>query len=258
MCIIVFKKPEVAITKDKLKFCWDSNKDGAGYMFAHLETQKIIIRKGFMTFDSFYEQWEADKSLTDQVNTVLHFRVATKGKVDQHNCHPHRVSNYMALAHNGTLDYFKEKATEEVSDSRILAGFIKDLPNNWWRNANIMTMLELSIGTNKVVLLNRFNQFTILNEKKGEWREGLWFSNYYHRIPRYRTPVSPNTNIHARHPILVSDIVALGLGTKDRYGDNHYATTCTDINCGFLICTRRRQKAMRTAHNKKITNKLLN
>ena len=237
MCTIIVKKANVKITKEKLRFCWESNKDGAGYMFAHPERQNLIIRKGFMTFKDFYAQWVLDKSFTNLANTVLHFRVATKGKINIANCHPHRVSNYMALAHNGTLEHFKGAATDEVSDSRVLARFLKGLPNNWWKNGNVMKMLELSIGSNKVVLMNRFDQLTILNESLGEWEKDLWFSNKYHRVARYYTPPEEKT------VVTLDEIVSLGLGNMDRYCKYHYHTVCKDPRCGFPASLKKRYKA---------------
>jgi hypothetical protein len=52
MCIIAFKPRKVHITRRILKNCWDGNDDGAGFMWA--EDDELHIRKGYMTFKSFY------------------------------------------------------------------------------------------------------------------------------------------------------------------------------------------------------------
>ncbi len=53
MCVILVKEKGIELpTKKVLKCCWERNPDGAGFMFN--DYGKVIIMKGFMTFEEFY------------------------------------------------------------------------------------------------------------------------------------------------------------------------------------------------------------
>ena len=53
MCVILVKERGIELpTKDILESCWKRNPDGAGFMFN--DCDKVVIMKGFMTFEEFY------------------------------------------------------------------------------------------------------------------------------------------------------------------------------------------------------------
>ena len=56
MCIAILKKNGHEISKQTLKNCFDSNPDGAGFMFA--DNGSLFIHKGFMNFDTFYKSYK--------------------------------------------------------------------------------------------------------------------------------------------------------------------------------------------------------
>ena len=94
MCIAVYSpKGNNIPCEDYLHNCFDNNSDGAGFAFnlnGHVE-----IVKGFMTWTDFINTFrEYDKSYCLKNRGVLiHFRIATHGKVDAANCHPFPVSD---------------------------------------------------------------------------------------------------------------------------------------------------------------------
>ena len=116
MCIIVAKPIDVAMPDvETLEECFLSNPDGAGFMYA--DGKSVRIRKGFMTFDDFVDALNEEIPDGECTGTaiVMHFRIATSGKVKPACCHPFPISDERALlqateyegrygiAHNGVI-----------------------------------------------------------------------------------------------------------------------------------------------------------
>ena len=56
MCIIVAKDRAGRLpTQDELKNCFNRNSDGAGFMY--VKNDKVIIDKGYMTFNDFIKRY---------------------------------------------------------------------------------------------------------------------------------------------------------------------------------------------------------
>jgi len=100
---------------ETLERCFWTNPDGAGFMYA--DGKRVRIRKGFMTFESFTDSLNAELDGLDTTETavVMHFRIATHGKVKPEICHPFPISSEpdelrktrtesrFAVAHNGVI-----------------------------------------------------------------------------------------------------------------------------------------------------------
>lgn len=114
MCIIVAKEIGVEMPSDEiLERCFWSNPDGAGFMYA--DGKRVRIRKGFMEFDDFIDALH--KEIDEPLNTavIMHFRIATHGKVQPATCHPFpitdkreelkkpRCDTRFGVAHNGII-----------------------------------------------------------------------------------------------------------------------------------------------------------
>jgi len=84
MCVIVRKPKNVSVSIETLRNCWQSNKDGAGFMYA--ENGKLIFKKGLMTFKSFLTEYRACNPLGKEI--LIHFRFATHGAVANEQTHP--------------------------------------------------------------------------------------------------------------------------------------------------------------------------
>lgn len=117
MCIIVSKQIGVEMPSvETLKECFLSNPDGAGFMYANGKVVKI--RKGFMDFASFMNALDKEIPEEKRKDTaiVMHFRIATSGKVQPACCHPFPVSDEKeklqatemdsrwGIAHNGVIN----------------------------------------------------------------------------------------------------------------------------------------------------------
>ena len=105
MCIIVAKPSGVDFpSSDVIRDCFNANPDGAGFMYA--DGKKVRIRKGFMSVDALMDALTEELGNADLTDTpvVLHFRIATHGKVGTACCHPFPVSDEPAALRAGTYE----------------------------------------------------------------------------------------------------------------------------------------------------------
>lgn len=171
MCIAILKPSDKILDKDLLQACADNNPDGCG--FAYNDGDKIIIKK-FMEFNSF---WKEYKKVQENKTMLIHFRIATHGNVELANCHPFKLNNHMALIHNGIISGYGSK-TENLSDTRdFIDKVIGNISYKMWKNPSFIKLVESAIGYSKFVILDNKSNYYIVNEKKGEWVNGVWFSN---------------------------------------------------------------------------------
>lgn len=177
MCIIAYKPKKATITKRMLRNCWDNNPDGGGYMFSH--NGKLIIKKGFFAFRRFYQSYRKDERRYDG-NFVLHFRIATHGKISKTNTHPFYVNKNLGFAHNGILHCVDVPKDSIKSDTMI---FIKQVlqkyPDGFLNEQCYHISLEgiAKAESSKFIFLDDRDIVQIINEKAGVWHNGIWFSN---------------------------------------------------------------------------------
>ena len=179
MCVAVYKPANSIITRESAHNCWETNSDGAGFMF--VENGKLRVYKGFTTFKKFWRRYDHEMTRMSHPKTVLHFRIKTHGKVDFNNCHPHQVNESVALVHNGVMSNVKIKDTD-FSDTYHFAKMLREMPANFMSSEPCMELILNYIGhTSKVILMNNQNQVMIINEKSGTWDGGeenkVWYSN---------------------------------------------------------------------------------
>ena len=103
MCIAILKPKDKTISKETLQECCNNNKDGMG--FAYTDGNTVYINK-YMNFDDFYKDY---KEVETTSTMLIHFRIATHGKVEVKNCHPFKLNNRMALIHNGVISGYGDK-----------------------------------------------------------------------------------------------------------------------------------------------------
>ena len=147
MCIIVAKNKGVELpTKKTLKQCFERNKDGAGIMY--VKDNKVIIEKGLMTFQEFYQKLRSIKrefggDLTNKA-IVMHFRIGTHGENDKATTHPFPISSNfndlratyfetdIGMVHNGIISAYNYDSV--LSDTqtfiRDYVSVFKDLKKN--------------------------------------------------------------------------------------------------------------------------------
>ena len=130
MCIIVIKPKGVEFPNDGIwEYCFRRNPHGAGIMLA--DGGKLIIRKGLMTEDEFFDVYHELKERFPASPFIMHFRWSTGGGVQPGLCHPFPIDNRkrvlmakqpanvkIAVAHNGIiLDW--SALNDTVSDTLL-------------------------------------------------------------------------------------------------------------------------------------------
>lgn len=173
MCIAIYKPEDKIIPKKTLIECYDSNPDGAGFMYA--ENKKLHIEKGFFSFKSFYNAYR----IHAHKKAVLHFRIKTHGKIDTTNCHPFSVNNSIGFVHNGIISGFGDSNHSDTIGFNH--GVLQPLVNKWGNLAlfqdPLKDLIESRIGYSKLIFLDRHGNHNIFNEAKGIWDDGVWYSN---------------------------------------------------------------------------------
>ena len=187
MCVALIKNKNVDLpNEDILKICFKNNPDGAG--FAYCRNGNIIIRKGFFTFDGFYKAL-MNENIKKEESALIHFRVATHGKINIENCHPFPITdkfskmtnpfsenNTSVMVHNGKLNI---NITSSIySDSMHFAKTLFEFDRQ--NNKSFIDYIIRPTSKNK-----RGNRIGILNidgttEKYGVgWIEdnGIFYSN---------------------------------------------------------------------------------
>lgn len=163
MCIIVSKAKGVAMpSKSILQNCFNRNSDGAGLMYVN--KGKVVIKKGFMNFNDFYEyvdKLDHTYNLKEKA-VVMHFRISTGGKIDAGNCHPYpitsdtsrlratMVNTTLGMAHNGIISDYSRKDTI-LNDTqcfvRDCVSVLYDYDDEFYYNDRVMNMLKDVAGS---------------------------------------------------------------------------------------------------------------
>ncbi|MBQ3037725.1 MAG: hypothetical protein IJD30_00955 [Clostridia bacterium] len=128
MCIIAIKKKNVLLPDENIfETMFKNNSDGAGFMYNL--NGRVIIQKGYMTYDDFKNALNRLKGSIDVYHTaiVFHFRIATHGSVCKGLCHPFPLSDKISIleheysscklgiVHNGIISSVKPR--KGVSDT---------------------------------------------------------------------------------------------------------------------------------------------
>lgn len=192
MCIIIVKNSGIDLPdKEILKRCWNKNPHGAGFMFNN--NNKIIIKKGFMSYENFYENLlRNDKQyrLKNQ-SVVFHFRISTSGLIDKGNCHPYPLTNdsiylrktnlrcSIGIAHNGIIQEYNHKDSVLNDTQLFIKNIIYDLISNtkigYYKSEVFKKIMESMIDDSRLAIMNGNGEVV----KIGRWYEenGLFFSN---------------------------------------------------------------------------------
>lgn len=175
MCIAILNT-HGTIDRNTFLNCWKNNPDGGGIAYAN--NGKVNIIKEMKSPEVLFDKY---KELRDQYpnnNFLLHFRIATHGKVNETNCHPFRVNKQLCFIHNGMIDGTGLKVSKDFSDTYLFNQlFLQKLPRNFTQNEAILNLLSEYIGYSKIIFLDSADNWCILNENLGSWDGDNWFSN---------------------------------------------------------------------------------
>jgi len=187
MCIIVLKPKGTKMPNEEIiNNCWQKNEDGAGYML--VENERVKIRKGFMNLRSFKDSIKSYGDLTNKT-VVLHFRISTSGGIRPETTHPYPVKSKkkflsalkfyssMGMCHNGTINIKHNKKEENDTMRMVYKILANDFIKNNLETFAIRELIENYIDNSKLVFLKPDESYIIYNESKGEWKDGIWYSN---------------------------------------------------------------------------------
>ncbi|MDY0291912.1 MAG: hypothetical protein RBR02_06220 [Desulfuromonadaceae bacterium] len=211
MCVIIAKAQGVVMpTKEEFEKAWKRNPDGAGYMYTH--NKKVHIRKGFMTFDDFWNDFsETRASIGDDLSYVFHFRITTHGGTTPENTHPFVFSNKLedtkllnasvniGVTHNGVISSLEDLKETNSSDTQLyIVNYLSKLikSTSFYNDKHILELIELSIGNtayyikNRLCILTNDGAITLIGDFKD--KEGVKYSNLHHDVVvRTNTPSLP-------------------------------------------------------------------
>lgn len=203
MCVIAIKKRGVEFPKDdSISAMWDTNSDGAGFMYAHKD--KVIIEKGFMKLSDFQNAIKkVSKAIKkDGVNMtdipmVLHFRITTHGGTSPQLTHPFPISSQerhlkaldltcdLGLVHNGIISSITTQVG--LSDTATyIANILTPLAymkNDFYMSKEGKTIMENTIGASKFAFLDKFGNIETLGDFKNGTKHdttNILFSNLNH------------------------------------------------------------------------------
>lgn len=185
MCVIVHQPVGAYLDKETAQNMWNRNPDGGGFAYIN-DDGEFTVEKA-MNFDYFWRTFETHRAANRDKEFLIHFRIATSGKIGLDNTHPFEIDDETLMAHNGMLNHIVGKISlyDEVSDTRA---FIRDilpmLPDGWLDNPVLVDMVEDYIGGSKLMFLTKSPDLEktvyILNEHLGDEVNGMWMSNTYH------------------------------------------------------------------------------
>lgn len=220
MCIAIAKPAGLAITKKILEQCFNCNPDGAGFC---VEIDgKLVINKGYFTFEDFYEAFLPYENL----KALIHFRIRTHGQTDGENCHPFFITDDIAFIHNGIISdvpYHKDKSDTRMFKEHYLQPIVDNYGKEALTSPIISRLIEKFIGGSKFVFMVKGQEeFILYNKNMGNLsKEGIWFSNMSWQVPIYTPPLPIPYQHKKEHCILnlttkieKNEIPVLELGTK--------------------------------------------
>ena len=175
MCIAIVKTKTGKITEQQLRTCFQNNPHGAG--IAYSKDNLLYMIKGIFNEDAFVETYNKIEPIAEGA-MLIHCRIATSGKTDYDNCHPHIVNTHCVMIHNGVLSYPVPKDSPKSDTVLFVENVLKPLPEDFMSDPAIMYLISAAIGkSNKFCFLNNKGEYSIANEEQGEWKDGVWFSN---------------------------------------------------------------------------------
>lgn len=196
MCLIVFipNLRHSTVRKSVLERGFIKNNDGAG--FAYIRDGALVLSKGYDFFEDFYKAYkEARRSIDDRGPMLIHFRWSSVGVNNYTNTQPLPVRDNLVMAHNGTIDGFKpDPLLSDDSDSVCLAKVLRRVGWEYPFNRATKEVLRgICADESKLVFLNSQGRYTIINEQKGKWSRGAWYSDGGNVLE----PVKPTTGVYS-------------------------------------------------------------
>lgn len=218
MCVIMYKPSGASLpTKETIRAMWDSNRDGAGFMWKNPKTNEIHYRKGYFDFNTFYNDIKAHYRLNREM--AIHCRIATSGGISKSMCHPFPMvknnlmmksshldsKTYPFVMHNGVIS---TTFVDDLSDtcSYIINSLVPRYKKDklFFYNPFEETSIKNEIGASKLLIFSPLCKAKMI----GDWTEinGCYFSNTHFtwRLKK-RTSVRKSYNYDYINPYTMSE-----------------------------------------------------
>ncbi len=205
MCLITYApKGVVSLDLAALSISRRTNSDGYGLSWYDRGSGLWNVAKSMRA----YTLERVLKRAPEDAPIVIHQRFATHGAKDLDNAHPFGVKGGILVFHNGVISgtradsKWKTKdsngketyATPSYSDTRAyvedeLAPIIQAAGTGWLRHPRGVNALEGRVGSGNVLTICTPNNPVpvIVNEQRGTWLNGIYYSNTY-SISDWRSP----------------------------------------------------------------------
>ena len=175
MCIAILNTSGT-IDKETFLTCWENNPHGGGIAWA--ENGQVNTSKEMKSPEHLYKMYTKIRQDNLTANILIHFRIATHGRINETNCHPFLVNKNLAFIHNGMISGEGLTTSNDFSDTYLFNQlFLQQLPKNFTRNEAIINLIASYIGYSKLIFLDSSDQWTIVNEHLGNWDGENWYSN---------------------------------------------------------------------------------
>lgn len=186
MCVIVYKPKKTMLPSEKiLKNCFNNNHDGAGYTFTI--KNKVVIRKGYQDFKTFYNDLLKDynKHNLQYHNLILHFRIGTSGGLTKEKTQPFKITNNVkelnklyiknkktSIVHNGVFNKFTYN--DNLSDTQ---NYIKDFLQPLLQSdiKNKVELIKDTLSYSKLAMLDHNDNVSLYGEYYKD--NGIYYSN---------------------------------------------------------------------------------
>lgn len=172
MCIAILNTKKAGrLPKTQIQNSWDNNDMGAGLLWS--KDNKLNVFKSYV-YDEYLEKYNEIRDDHTIGNIVLHFRIATSGYNGEHNLHPFLLNDDLGFVHNGVITGLGNKA---FSDTYEFNDMLKKFNHNFLACEMTKYFISEYIGYSKLIFLDSKDKYTIINEEKGKWIDGNWYSN---------------------------------------------------------------------------------
>lgn len=194
MCIIFVKEKGVQLPGyETFKNMVESNPHGNGFAYLDTNSKKVVIRKGFMSLDEYYQAITEIPNATD-VPIVGHSRITTHGTTSKGNCHPFPISSKnadlkatkietdLAIIHNGIIP-LKQNTNDIKADLSDTMSYIKNTlyprykaNKYFYKSEKMLKQIEQEIQS-KMVFFNNRGEIVIANKQLFIEDNGIFYSN---------------------------------------------------------------------------------
>lgn len=209
MCIIVYKKPDIAPpSKELLARQFDNNPHGCGYMW--VKDDVVRVKKGFMNFEDFYKDYqETLKEIGNKEPMIFHFRISTQAGVCPEFTHPFPFTdrqdamtwlNYrcpLGVVHNGVISLTSSSYAKDYTDTtkfinEYLTLILKSNDVSKIKDRQKILIAKLINGS-RMALLDRYKNVCLIGNFIEDEKTGLVFSNSTYDTEKHKPAVSVTT-----------------------------------------------------------------